>query len=191
MTDTKRPKIAQTEMDKLQDQFDAHKEQIDSMTRERMNQAPKLEVEQQTKLSTQELAALKAIYLKPKRSISSREKFNEDYRRDYEDAREYVEFIAENREIIGEDIDLWTKPFPGMPAEQWIVPVNKPVWGPKYLRDQIQRCYYHRMSMQNAPTGVDGMGQYYGTMVVDNVVNRLDAFTPTSKRQFAFSGIGR
>ncbi len=191
MSEAKKPKIAPTELDKLQDQFDNYKEQVDSMTMERMNQAPKLEVEPQTKLSTQELAASKGMYLKPKRSISSREKFNEDFRKQYEEAREYVEFIAENREIIGEEIDLWTKPFPGLPAEQWIVPTNKPVWGPKYLRDQIQRCYYHRMSMQNAPTATDGMGQYYGTMVVDNVVNRLDAYTPTTKRQFSFAGIGR
>lgn len=191
MTEGKKPRVAPTELDKLQNQFDSYKDQVESMTMERMNQAPKLEVEPQTKLSSHELAASKAIYLKPVRSISSQEKFNENYRRDYEDAKEYVEFIAENKEIIGETIDLWTKPFAGMPAEEWKVPVNKPVWGPKYLRDQIQRCYYHRLSMQNSPTGADGMAQYYGAMVVDNVVNRLDAYTPSSQRHFSFAGIGR
>lgn len=191
MSEVKKPKIATTELDKLQDQFDNYKDQIDTMTKDRMDLAPKLEAEPQTKLSTHELAASKGMYLKPMRSISSREKFNEDYRRQFEEAREYVEFIAENREIIGEEIELWTKPFAGMPAEQWKVPTNKPVWGPKYLRDQIQRCYYHRMSMQNAPTGASSVGQFYGTMIVDNVVNRLDAYTPSTKRQFSFSGIGR
>jgi hypothetical protein len=191
MTDVKKPKIAQSETDKLQGQFDNFNDQVQSMTLDRMNQAPKIEQEQQTKLSSQQLAATKSHYLKPTRSINSKEKFNENYRQQYEEAREYVEFIAENREIIGEDIELWTKPFAGMPAEFWKVPVNKPVWGPKYLRDQLQRCYYHRMSMQNTSTGIDGMGQYYGTMVVDNIVNRIDAYTPNAKRQFSFAGIGK
>ena len=62
-----------------------------------------------------------------------------------------------------------------MPAEYWKVPVNKPVWGPKYLAEQIKRANYHRFSMHNSTVGADHMGQYYGTMVVDNVVQRLDA----------------
>jgi len=56
--------------------------------------------------------------------------------------KEYVQFIAENKEIIGETIEIWTRPFGGMPAEFWKVPVNKPVWGPRYLAEQIKRCYY-------------------------------------------------
>lgn len=184
---SKKPNVPENELDKLQNQFDSYKEQVESLTHDRMNEAPKLEVEQQTKMSSKELISTDAKYLKPFRSISSKEKFNENYRKEYEEKKEYVEFIAENREIIGEEIDIWTKPFAGMPAEWWKVPVNKLVAGPKYLRDQIQGCSYHRLSMQNAPTNADGMGQYYGTMVVDNVVNRLDAYTPNKKRQLSFA----
>lgn len=185
---SKRPNVPQNELDKLQDQFDDFKNNVETLTQDRMNEAPKLEVEPQTRMSSKELNVSNARYLKPFRSISSKEKFNEHYRKQYEEAKEIVEFIAENREIIGEEIDIWTKPFAGMSAEWWKVPVNKLVAGPKYLRDQIQSCSYHRLSMQNAPTNSDGMGQYYGTMIVDNVVNRLDAYTPNKRRQLSFAG---
>jgi len=70
---------------------------------------------------------------------------------------------------------MWTKPYAGMPAEYWRVPTNKPIWGPRYLAEQIKRCNYHRFTMQNTVQGADGMGQYYGAMAVDTTVQRLDA----------------
>ena len=98
-------------------------------------------------------------------------------------SKEYVHFIAENKEIIGEAIELWTKPYAGLPAEYWRVPVNKPVWGPRYLAEQIKSKFYHRLVMQqNVVTGGDHMGQYYGSMAVDTTVQRLDAYPVTSKK---------
>jgi len=170
----------ETELDKAQKQFDDFEDNIKELTLDRANQAPKLETEATHKLSQKEIAEAKDIYLKPERSIASKEKFNEDYRDQYNYAKEYTRFIAENKEIIGESIEIWTKPFAGMPAEYWKVPVNKPVWGPKYLAEQIKRANYHRFSMHNSTVGGDHMGQYYGTMVVDNVVQRLDAQKATS-----------
>lgn len=171
----------ETELDKAQMQFDAFENNVKELTLDRANQAPKLEQEPQHKLSNSEISQSKDVYLKPERSIASREKFNEDYREQYNYAKEYTRFIAENRELIGETIEIWTKPFAGMPAEFWKVPSNKPVWGPRYLAEQIKRASYHRFSMSNSTVGSDSMAQYYGTMVVDNVVQRLDAHkAPTS-----------
>lgn len=180
--------LAQQELDKAESQFKEFDNQVQSMTLDRMNMAPKAEVESQTKLSQSEIAKSKDIYLKPYKIIGSKEKFNENYRDEYNFKKEYVHFTAENIEIIGEDIDLWTKPFAGMPAENWKVPVNKPVWGPRYLAEQIRGCKYHRLMMQqNVNVGVDGMGQYYGSMAVDKTVQRLNA-EPVSDRKSIFMG---
>lgn len=190
MTEEKKvkPKIADTEMDKLQKQFDAFDDNVKELTQERMNAAPKQEVEAQTKLSSSEIDKKKDIYLKPVKTISCREKFNETFRNDYNFKKEYVHFIAENHEIIGESLDFWTRPFPGMPAEEWKVPVNTPVWAPRYVAEQIKSCSYHRLKMQqHVGTGSDGMGQYYGSMAVDTTVQRLDAI-PVSTRKSVFMG---
>jgi len=187
-----RPKVnsaAEKELDKVQSQFDAFDQSVKDLTLDRMNAAPKAEQETQTKLSSKEIDKAKEVWLKPKRSTSCKEPFNEKYRSDYEFAREYVQFIAENKEIIGETIDIWTKPFAGIPAEEWDVPVNKPVWGPRYLAEQVKRCSYHRLTMVDKTTGSDGMGAYYGTMVADNVIQRLDAIPVNTKRS-VFMGSG-
>jgi len=179
---------SQKELDKCEKQFDSFNEQVQSMTIDRMSGAKKEETESQTKLSQNEIAKSKDIYLKPKRSIGSKEAFNEKFREDFNFAKEYVHFVAENYEIIGESIDTWTKPFPGMPAEEWSVPVNKPVWGPRYLAEQIKKCNYHQFSMADSKViGQDQMGANTGSMVVDNIKQRLDAH-PVSQRKSVFMG---
>jgi len=177
-------------LEKAEEQFQAFDNQVKELTLDRMNEAPKLETEQQTLLSQADLAKSKDIYLKPKKTIGSQEKFNEKYRADWKFAMEFVQFIAENKEIIGENIEIWTKPYPGMPAEYWEVPVNKPVWGPRHLAEQIKRASYHRLRMdQSRSAGGDGTAEYFGTMVSDNIVQRLDAL-PVSSRKSIFIGTG-
>lgn len=186
-----RPKMnssSEKELDKVEKQFQAFDENVKTLTLDRMNTAPKEEVEPQTKLSSSEIAKSKDIYIKPKRSIASREKFNEDYRKDYNFSKEYVNFIAENKEIIGETMEFWTKPFAGMPAEEWNIPVNKPIWAPRYVAERIKGCKHHRLVMRDSPTGGDHQGnQYYGSMAVDTVIQRLDAY-PVSSRKSIFMG---
>lgn len=177
----------ETEIERAGKQFDAFDEQVKDLTLDRMNQAPKEDSESQTKLSQIDIQKSKEIYLKPKRAIGSTEKFNEKWRDSYNFAKEYVQFIAENKEIIGESIDLWTKPYPGCPAEEWLVPVNKPVWGPRYLAEQIKKKSYHRLTMQDRPIGADYAGQYTGQMIVDSTIQRLDAY-PVSTRKSIFMG---
>ena len=74
-----------------------------------------------------------------------------------------------------------------MPAEFWQVPSNKPVWGPRYLAERIKGCKHHRLIMDNANMGGDGRTQFYGSMAVDSVVQRLDAY-PVSQRKSIFMG---
>lgn len=199
---TPKPKVsnslAQKELDKAENQLDQFNEEVKSLTLDRLNEAPVVEEEAQTKLSTRQIQNAKDIYLKPKRSIFSapdpktghKEIFNEKFRDDYNYKREYVKFIAENREIIGETIQsLWTKPFPGIPAEEWDIPVNKPVWGPRYLADKIKRSRYHRMSMEDKVTiSHDNTGSYYGQMVADSTIQRLDAY-PVNDNKSVFMGV--
>ncbi len=188
---TGRPKMnsaSEKELDKAEKQFEKYDSEIKSMTLDRMNMAPEKEIEPQTKLASSEIEKSKHIYIKPKRSIASREKFNEDYRKDYNFSKEYVHFIAENKEIIGESADFWTKPFAGMPAEEWCVPVNKPIWAPRYVAERIKACKHHRLVMRDIPTGGDHQGnQYYGAMAVDTIVQRLDAY-PVSTKRSVFMG---
>lgn len=180
--------LAEKELDKAEKQFEKFDDEIKSMTKDRMDLAPRPDLEPQTKIANADLDKMKDIYLKPIKTISCRDKFNESYRKDYEFAKEYVNFIAENKEIVGESIEIWTRPFGGMPAEEWKVPVNKPVWGPRYLAEQIKRKFYHRLTMQqNTNTGSDHAGQYYGTMAIDTTVQRLDAL-PVTKKRSVFMG---
>ncbi len=192
MVDKPKPtsSLAEKELQKADEQFKAFDENVQALTLDRMNQAPKLDQEPIHKIAQADISQSKDIYLKPHRSISSVEKFNEKYREEYNHAKEYVYFIAEHREIIGEDIDAWTKPFAGMPAEWWKVPVGKPVWAPRYVAERIKGCSYHRLTMQNTVTDSSGMGQFYGTLAVDTTVQRLDALPATKKRSIFMGASG-
>jgi hypothetical protein len=193
-------KSAQKELDNVEKQFEAFNENVKSLTLDRLNEAPKEEKDMQTKLSSKEMDKAKEIYLKPKRSLApgvdpktgKREEFNEKYREDWNFAKEYVQFIAEHKEILGEPIsDLWTKPFPGVNAESWDVPVNKPVWGPRYLAERIKGCKYQRLTMQEHKiVSSDYMGSYTGQLVADTTVQRLDAHPVTQKRSVFMGASG-
>jgi len=190
---TQKPRLsnsqAQNDLDKAEKQFEAFEESIQNMTLDRMNQAPKQETEPQTKLSQKDIERSKEIYLKPVTSITSRDKFNERFRADYEFEKEYVQFIAEHNELKGEVIETWTRPRGGIPAEFWKVPTNKPVWGPRYLAEQIKRKNYHRFVMQQhvMTHSLGGVGEMYGSMAVDTIIQRLDA-RPVSSKKSIFMG---
>lgn len=184
------------ELDRLDKEFKQYNEQVAALNLEDFADAPVLEQEPQTKLSQREMSKAKEIRLKPIRTFSPvvnaktgvmDEKFNEKFRKDWEFAKEYVCFIAENKEVIGEAIDIWTKPFPGVDAEEWKVPCNKPVWGPRYLAEQIRKCQYHVFKTEKNMITNDDKGAYYGEMVAKNTVHRLDA-NPAVERKSIFMG---
>lgn len=184
----RKPRIPEKEIDKLQKQFDHFEEQVSSLTKDRMDQTPVVQVEAQTKLSQREINNAKQIYLKPEKIISDRQKFNEKFQEDWNFKKEYVQFIAEHKELIGETIEIWTHPFGGVGAEFWKVPTNKPIWGPRYLAEQIRRKSYHRLRMDQTKTiSADHGGTYYGTMVADTQIPRLTA-EPVSSNRSVFLG---
>lgn len=178
---------SQKEMDKLEKQFEAFEEGIKELTVDNMNRAPIQEVEPQTKMSQKDMEKSTETYLKPIKSISSHEKFNQKFLEKWNFAKEYVRFVCENREIIGEAIDLWTKPFPGVPAEEWKVPVNRPVWGPRHLAEQLRRKYYHRLIMEDRPTNSEGEVTYYGQMTAQKTIPRITC-EPAIERKSIFMG---
>jgi hypothetical protein len=176
---TERPKVnakGQQELDKAQEHFDQFDAQVKALTLDERNKAPIADFEPQTKMSNREIAASAVQYIKPARSIGSREKFNEAYRQDYERAKTYVKCIVENNEIKGERVDLWTKPFPGMPAELWELPTNKPIAVPSYVAERCANCTYHVLvTEEKSITEVNSFGSMYGAMVVKETRHRIDA----------------
>ncbi len=189
MTEIKKTKTdLPNDLEVAKKQFDEFDNNIKQMTLDRSNEAPKQECESQTKLSSREINNSKEIYLKPEKTIGRRDKFNENYRSHYNYDKELVRFIAENKEIIGEDIEIWTGKYAGVPVEFWKVPTNKPVWGPRYLAEQIKGCKYHRFIMRDSIVSEQGgYGKMYGSMAVDTTVQRLDAI-PAKQRTSVFMG---
>jgi hypothetical protein len=187
----------QEELQKVDEQFEKFDENVKEMTKDHLDAAPIQETEPQTRLSQKEIEKSDAVWLKPKRSLSpgvcpktqKKEVFNEKFRKDYEYSREYVQFIAENKEIPGEVIcDIWTKPFGGTNCESWDVPVGIPVWGPRHLAEQIKRRRYTKIVMdQSKQRETSGFGTVYGVLQRDVQVQRLDA-TPVSDRKSIFMG---
>lgn len=180
-------KAPEKEIDKLQKQLDQFESQVKDLTMDRMNEAPVAEVEPQTKLSQKEIENSKRIYLKPEKVIADGQKFNEKFREQWNFDKEPVQFIAEHKELIGETIEIWTHPYGGVGAEFWRVPTNKPVWGPRYLAEQIASRCYHRLRMEDRPTNQEGGMTYYGQMVADTKIHRLNAI-PVSSRKSLFMG---
>lgn len=173
------------ELDKVERQFDEFKEQVETLTMDRMNLSPKIDMEPIHKIANKDLDKDNVIYLKPHTQISCAptEKFNEKFRKAYEYDNERVEFTAEHRELIGETIEMWMKPYAGMSAGYWKIPTGKKVNAPRYIFEKLQRTGYHRLRMdETRQTNSDGTGTFYGQMIVDNYVPRLDAFITPAKR---------
>jgi len=179
----------QKELDRVEGQIQENIDKMPTLNLEELNKAPVLE--KQYEPAKQLPAKNNDLYLKPKTTIGSREQFNEKFRKLYEFKKEYVYFTAYNNEIIGESIQLWTKPFPGMPAQEWVIPVGKPVYAPRYVAEQIKNCKYHTYKMEeHKMAGSDGRATYYGTMTTENTVQRLDAMPQTENKSIFLSSTG-
>lgn len=189
---TDKPKVShssvQKELDEAGKQFDKFDAEVKAMTLDRMNEAPKEDSSVQLQKSDRELKNIKDLYLKPERSINNNQKFNEKFREMYEFDKQYVCFIAEHKECPGDIIETWTRKYGGTAAEFWKVPTGKPVFGPRYLAEQLASCCYHRLVMQNTVTNQDGVGQFYGNLAVDTTVNRLNATPYNKQRTSVFGG---
>lgn len=191
MSDMKdKPKLnreGMRDLDRAQEQLDHINDPLKDVLSNRSDAASYQESEPQVKMSTREAQSVKEVYLKPTKAQASREKFNEKYRKQYEFMKVYVPFIAEHNEMRGEAIEMWTKPFAGMPAEFWVVPTNVPIWGPRYLAEEIRKKSYHRMTMDNKITESIGGTTFYGQMARDQTIQRLDA-RPVGTKRSIFMG---
>lgn len=177
MTQPKVNSASQRELLKAEDQIKDFEAQVKAITPDVVGQLPVQETEQQTKLSTKQIDKEDGYFLKPSKSVSCKEPFNERHREDYDFFKERVRFIAENNEVIGSTIEIWTKPFSGIAAEYWEVPVNKVVIGPRYLAEQIARKSYTRLMMdEHKVSGYEGsatmLGQFVGTHKIQRIVAR-------------------
>jgi hypothetical protein len=132
----------------------------------------------QTKLSTRELNAMDAPYIKPVRSVNrvnsekSKTYWNEKFQEQHDNDWKYVKCTVENNELIGQAVECWTAKYGCDPAHFWIVPVNKPIMIPRLLAEQLAKCQYHRLKMED---GSDKVNYVNSNLVADHVVHRIDA----------------
>lgn len=194
---TAKPKVsssfAQRELDKAEEQFTKFDEEVKGMTLDRLNATPKQE-SAPPEISQKQFGNMKVVFLKPKRTLFAvdpktglGQKFNEKFREEYNFKKECVYFTFENKEIQGESTSMWTRPYGGMPAEEWEVMTGVVLYAPRYLAEQIKRKYYHRLVMKDQVTERSGVGSMYGSMAADTTIQRLDAH-PVSERKSIFMG---
>lgn len=178
--------LAEKELDKVESHFKEFDAQVKSLTQDAMNRAPVAETAPQVQRAQVDLAKTEFLYIKPHKTIGSKEPFNEKWRESYNFYKERVDIEAENLEVVGEVLDFWTKPYPGMPAEEWKVPVNTPVNVPRYVAERIDNCIYHELHMeQSTKTSTAGEGTYYGGLAVKKTKHRLQA-KPVMKKTSLF-----
>lgn len=190
MTEKNRPRVnseGQRELEKVETQLIRTVEEtkkIDPLSaREKLKH---IEHDEQTKLSTKQLQD-NVIVLKPTKYLMAvGQKFNEDFRDDYNYAKQYVQFVYEHQEEKGSTLEMWTKPFPGVPAELWLIPANKPISAPRYVKEQIERMnYITRKYVEKAEIGSDFMGTYHGVLEAETVQDRaITRDIPKTKRVF-------
>lgn len=184
--------MGQRELDRAEAQMNTFTENLKDLSENQFkHHAPTLNTDQQTYLSSNEIKKSIDIHIKPSKSIGCRNKFNEDYRSQYEYMKEYVHIIAEHRELRGQTIELWTKFWPGVAAEYWEVPVNKPIWVPRYVSNRIKECGYHTFAMdETRQTERNGMGTMFGAMIVTNYTQRLDVHEVTDRHSISMKPKG-
>lgn len=175
------PKVnsdGQKELKKAQEGFDSFQEQAREFNP--FSGLTAVESEPQTKMSTREANQVDAIYVKPVRSIKrpiggqykATVYWDEKFRAQYEEDWKYVKCIVENNELIGEAVEVWTAKWGCDPAHFWKVPVNKPVMIPRLLAEQLSKCQYHRLKMEDS---AEKMNYVNSRLVADHVIRRIDA----------------
>lgn len=174
------------EIDKLEQNVAQFENQIKDLTAERPLNIKSEEYEP-PKVSQKQIDS-SDLYIKPTRWIADNQKFNPRFEKEWEYRKEYVHCILVHNESRGDLIEFWTHPFGGKGAEFWQVPSDKPVWIPRYAAEQLTKCKYHRLRMEEGKTrSADNMATYYGQMVADTVIQRLDA-TPINNKKSMFMG---
>ena len=185
---TVKPKVnseGQKELQKLEEGFDNFKKEIENLEEKRFDktEAPEHQISQR------EVEKTPDTYIKPIRIIMSREKFNERFREQYNYMKEYVYYTVQHEECKGDTVELWTKPFPGCPAEFWNVPSGRPVWIPRYVAEKLEKgCTYQRLKMQQTNGhSNDGVSMLTGQLVFDETVYRIIARPVSKSKKFSMN----
>lgn len=165
-------------------------EEIKELTMDVANHVKLEETEQQTEIPSKVLAKSEFPRIEPKRTIFSQEKFNEKFRKERDYAWEYVDCICENIEIKGESVDFFLKKFPGEPAHEWVIPVNKPVSIPRFVAEHLHTRNYAVLTLdQGEKRAVEAGVEQYGMPVYTSRRKRIDCI-PHVKNNTPFSHFG-
>ena len=166
------------ELDRAAKEFDAFDAQVKKLGQDPHADLalPVQEEEGQTQLTDKQAKKADALYLKPIRSMEGkRSEPNPKFERAHKRGWEYVKCIVENKEIIGESIKVWTKAFTQDPAHQREDPVNTPVYIPRLLAEQLAKCAYTQMKIEeNTTREISGGISQYGVMVAESRKQRIE-----------------
>jgi len=182
MTTPKVNSAGQKELDKASEKLESFQEQarefnpFTGLTNVR-------ETEPQTKISTREANQMDAIWVNWVRAQKRPEIMGKDgkvnkpywdekFRQQRDDDWKRVKCIVENNEMIGEMVEAWTAKWGCDDAHFWKVPVNKPVMIPRVLAEQLSKCHYHRLKMED---GSEKQNFVNSQIVADHIVRRIDA----------------
>lgn len=136
---------------------------------------PEVEEDRGFQYSKKEVAVQEVPVIRPRKSVSHPAPFNEKFRKQWNRGWQYVTAIVDNHELIGQDVECWTKQFPGDPAHFWIIPCNRPVKIPRLLVEQLNKCCYSRMTMEAQPTQQKDGAVFYGAMKRESLRHRISA----------------
>lgn len=168
--------LAQKEVDRLDAEFNAKEKQMSEMTQDAMKDAPLKELAPQVKISKEALEKTDAPKIVPclTRAANGKKKSEQDALR--KRAWEYIKVIAENNEVIGEDIEFWHKPMiAGEDLHFWKIPVNKPIYVPRHIAEHIRSRKYHRLKTdENIRVETNQFGDMMGRMIATETRQRLD-----------------
>lgn len=151
-------------MRKRQDLIDQVNE-VSDMSHMTVDQIAKTKAEapeEQTKLSTREIAKQKGIpYMEPIKKLTGFGTLPDRLKSAHDKDWEYVLAIYENQIVRGEPIKFWFKKYPGDPDCLWEIPANRPVYIPRMIakhlsgeRDEIsgmQSMVYHTFDYIQKP----------------------------------------
>lgn len=171
-----RPKIqssSQKELDKADQEFKEFNERAKELTPDPFNREEIKSFEPQTLFSKKEVEKAYVPELKPTRTMGRTGNFNPDHKKVYDESWQRINCIVENHEIIGDTVKTWTARWGCDPAYYWEVPTNKMVSIPRFLAEQLGRCKYHRMVMEDSANSADGRGTYYGKMSISQTIHRI------------------
>jgi hypothetical protein len=123
----------------------------------------------QVEFGKDQIKRIDAPYIKPTRCQPSCSKPKADQESLRKAAWEYVKCVVENKEIRGESIQFWySPPISGEHCWEWIIPVNRPVWIPRMIKEHLQTRSYNRIVMDDSTRSSRPGEQTHGAQMTPN-----------------------